>query len=120
MDYKMESGQTERACYSNMATPDNYANIEIDKGELMGTDLSKVDLEALKQVDVRKVDPDTLVDIRGLKIDGNLPREQRMADFIRQVKNPYCFRVGKVVVSVGFVKNGVTFEEQMGRYLETL
>ena len=120
MDYKMESGQTERACYSSMATPDNYANIEIDKGELMGTDLSKVDLEALKQVDVREIDLDSLVDIREIKLDQNLPRTQRIAEFIRQVKNPYCFRVGNVAVSVGFAEDGATFEEQMGYYLETL
>lgn len=86
----------------------------------MDADLSKIDFEALKRVDVREVDLDTLVDIRDIKIDESLSREQRMADFIRQVKNPYCFRVGNVAVSVGFAENGATFEEQMGYYLETL
>lgn len=86
----------------------------------MDFDLSKVDFDSLRKVDVREVDPDTLVDIREVKIDRSLPREQRMADFIRQVKNPYCFRVGKVVVGVGFAQNGVTFEQQMGHYLQTL
>ena len=83
-------------------------------------DLSKVDFEALRNVDIREVDPDTLVDIREVKIDQSLPREQRMADFIRQVKNPYCFKVGKIAVSVVFATNGVTFEQQMGHYLQTL
>ena len=83
-------------------------------------ELSKVDFEALRNVDIREVDPDTLVDIREVKIDQSLPREQRMADFIRQVKNPYCFKVGKIAVSVGFATNGVTFEQQMGHYLQTL
>ena len=83
-------------------------------------DLSKVDFEALRNVDIREVDPDTLVDIREVKIDQSLPREQRMADFIRQVKNPYCFKVGKIAVSVGFATNGTTFEQQMGHYLQTL
>ena len=32
-------------------------------------DLSQVDFEALRQVDVRTVDPDTLVDIKELDID---------------------------------------------------
>ena len=74
-------------------------------------DLSKVDFEALRNVDIREVDPDTLVDIREVKIDQS---------FIRQVKNPYCFKVGKIAVSVGFATNGVTFEQQMGHYLQTL
>lgn len=86
----------------------------------MDFDLAKVDFETLRRMDVRKVDPDTLVDIRGIEINRNLPRKQRMADFIRQVKNPYCFKVGKVAVSVGFANNGVTFEQQMGYYLQTL
>ena len=66
------------------------------------------------------MDFDTLREVDILKIDQTLPKEQRMADFIRQVKNPYCFKVGKVAVSVGFANNGVTFEQQMGYYLQTL
>ena len=73
----------------------------------MDTDLSQMDFDTLREVDI-------------LKIDQTLPKEQRMADFIRQVKNPYCFQVGKVAVSVGFANNGVTFEQQMGYYLQTL
>lgn len=83
-------------------------------------DLSQVDFEALRQVDVRTVDPDTLVDIKELDIDKALPREQRMAEFVRQVKNPYCFKVGKVAVSVGYSGDGVTFEQRMAHYLQTL
>ena len=86
----------------------------------MGFDLSQVDFEALKKVDVRTVDPEELVDIREIKIDRELPREQRMAEFVRQVKNPYCFKVGKVAVSVGFSNDGVTFEQRMGHYLQIL
>ena len=82
--------------------------------------LSQVDFEALRQVDVRTVDPDTLVDIKELDIDKTLPREQRMAEFVRQVKNPYCFKVGKVAVSVGYSGDGVTFEQRMEHYLQTL
>ena len=85
-----------------------------------GFDLSQVDFEALRRVDVRTVDPDTLVDIKELDIDKTLPREQRMAEFVRQVKNPYCFKVGKVAVSVGYSGDGVTFEQRMEHYLQTL
>lgn len=83
-------------------------------------DLSQVDFGALRKVDVRTVDPDTLVDIKELDIDKTLPREQRMAEFVRQVKNPYCFKVGKVAVSVGYSGDGVTFEQRMEHYLQTL
>lgn len=82
--------------------------------------LFKVDFETLRQVDVRTVDPDTLVDISELKIGKNLPREERMTEFVRQIKNPFCFKVGKVAVSVGYSGDGVTFEQRMEHYLHTL
>lgn len=83
-------------------------------------DLQSVDFEALRQVNVRTVDPQTLVDIKDIEIDRTLPREQRQREFIRQIKNPYCFRVGKVAVSVGFAAGGATFEQRMKHYLQTL
>lgn len=77
-------------------------------------------VEEMKNVDVRTVDPDTLVDIMTIKIDENLPREERVAEFIRQVKNPYCFRVGKMVVKNVFSNNGVTLRDRFEQYVRTL
>lgn len=86
----------------------------------MEKDLSQVNLESLRQVDVRTVDPTTLVDIREIKIDKDLPREQRIEEFISQIKNPYCFKVGNIIVSVGFSNDSVTFNQRMENYLQTL
>lgn len=43
-----------------------------------------------------------LVDIRDVKIDTNLPVEDRVKSYIQQVKDPYCFRVGDVKVRVSY------------------
>lgn len=83
-------------------------------------DVTGINLEELRQVDVRAVDPATLVDINKLDIDAALPKEERMKEFVRQIGNPYCFKVGKVAVSVGFTKDGPTFEKCMEHYLQTL
>lgn len=32
-----------------------------------------------------------LADIRDVTVDPNLPKEERIAEFLRQIKNPYCF-----------------------------
>ena len=53
-----------------------------------GYDLSEMDLQELKQVDVRTVDPDTLVDIKEIEIDRTLPKGERIQEFIRQIRNP--------------------------------
>jgi len=78
------------------------------------------DLEAMAGVDITSVDPDSLVDIRDTVVDKSLPKEERMLDFIRQIKNPYCFRCGKVVVKIGFSDTDATFEDKFENFLRSL
>lgn len=82
--------------------------------------LEKINLEELKNVDIRTVNRDSLVDINDVKIDMNLPREERLIEFIRQIKNPYCYRCGKVVVKVSFADTEVTLEDRLINYLKSL
>lgn len=82
--------------------------------------VGKIDLQQLKQIDVCTVDRDSLVDIRNVQVDRSLPCGERFADFLRQVKNPYCFRCGEVVVKVYFADTDVTLEERLKHYLETI
>lgn len=58
-----------------------------------------------------RIHTDELVDIREVSVDKNLPKEERIAAFIRQIKNPYRFRCGDFVVNACFAGNGVTLEE---------
>jgi hypothetical protein len=85
----------------------------------MGT-ISKSKLQQMKQVDVRTVDRDTLMDIRDVQVDRTLPRGQRFADFLRQIGNPYCYRCGKAVVKISFADTDATLEDRLEHYLKTL
>lgn len=64
------------------------------------------DRERLKEmaaVDIRSVNVEELVDITA--IDEHVPDEEqteRIRRFIQAVKNPYCFRVGNMVVKSSF------------------
>ena len=58
-----------------------------------------------------QIHTDELVDIREVSVDKNLPKEERIAAFIRQIKNPYRFRCGDFVVNACFAGNGITLEE---------
>ena len=51
-----------------------------------------------------------LVDIRTVTVDKSLPKEERIADFVRQIKNPYRFRCGDFAVNASFARNGATLE----------
>ena len=61
------------------------------------------ELKRLKEVDIRTVDKDTLVDIKDVKIRTDLPLLERTIDYIKQIKNPYCYRVGNTAVKVNFL-----------------
>lgn len=52
-----------------------------------------------------------LADIRDVSVDQSLPKEERIAEFLRQIKNPYCFRCGKFTVRAQFADNGVSLED---------
>lgn len=80
---------------------------------------TKEELEAMKNVDVRTVDINTLRDIRDVKINTDLPKEERILDFIRQIGNPYCYRHGKYVVKISFTDTNVTLEQRMLSYLRS-
>lgn len=61
--------------------------------------------------DIKTVVPDELVDIRSVSVDKDLPREERISDFVRQIKNPYLFKCGDIVVKASFSDNGQSLEE---------
>lgn len=52
-----------------------------------------------------------LVDIRDVSVNKELPREERVADFVRQIKDPYHFKCGKYTVQASFAEDGGTIEE---------
>jgi hypothetical protein len=52
-----------------------------------------------------------LVDINTVSVDKTLPRDARIVEFIRQIKNPYHFKCGKFDVTAKYAETGLTFEE---------
>lgn len=76
-------------------------------------------VEEMKNVDVRTVSRDDLVDIRDVQIDRSLPKEERVRSFVQQIRNPYCFKCGNVVVKTSFADTDVTLEERMEHYLRS-
>lgn len=69
------------------------------------------------EIIIRKEDPllvcdkSRLVDITAIQIDTDKPKARRMEEFVRQIKNPYLFKVGDVIVKVSFRKDGATLQK---------
>ncbi len=76
-------------------------------------------IKSMRDVDVRMVDPDTLRDIRDVKVNVELPKQERMLDFIKQIGNPYCYRHGKYVVKVSYTDTDVTLQDRLLSYIRS-
>lgn len=81
--------------------------------------LTRNEIEIMREVDIRAVDPDSLRDIREVTVNTELSRKERMLDFLRQIGNPYCYRHGKYVVKVSFANTEATLEDRMLSYLRS-
>ena len=55
-------------------------------------------LEQCRKADVQTCDPEALVDLRDIRIDVTRPRSERLDAFLRQIHNPYLFKVEGLVV----------------------
>ena len=69
-------------------------------------------LMKLSETDIRTVDPNELVEIENVKIREDLPIPERIRDYIRQIKNPYCYLSHGTVVKIRFAGTR-TLEECM-------
>ena len=66
---------------------------------------------ALLDTDFGDADIEQLTDIRNIKIDKNLSQENRQAQFLKQVGNPYLLRRGSMMIKVSFANNGLSMEQ---------
>ena len=77
-------------------------------------------VEAMKSVNPKTVDRNNLVQRSSVRLDPAAPREERLRDFIQQIKNPYCYLDGKTVVKISFTNTATTIEDCLENYLRGL
>lgn len=77
-------------------------------------------LKQMKNIDIRTVQPETLVELSDVFIDTELPVQERIQEYGRQIGNPYCFKCGDVAVKIGFADTNRTINDCMESYLSTI
>ena len=70
-------------------------------------------IESMKHISIKECDKEQLVDLSSIEIDVERSKQERMLDYLRQVKNPYYFKVGDVAVRLVFDEGGRSFQECM-------
>ena len=73
--------------------------------------LTAQELEKMKAVDIGAVDKETLADASGFSFDNTLSRETRALRMLEQLKNPYCFRYGDMVIKLEFSEDGPSLQD---------
>lgn len=76
----------------------------------------RTELERLKNMDIEQCETDQLVDLRSVAIDKSLPVPERMRSFVKQIKNPYLFKVDDITVKVEF-SSGKSLEDSLLSFL---
>lgn len=76
--------------------------------------------ETMKNTDIRTVNKADLVDIDTVVINPYDSPEKKMTDYIKQVKNPYCFLCNGYAVKMEYADNGRTIEDCFAEYIDTL
>ena len=85
-----------------------------------GSQMKKIEMPTLEElqemaaVDIRTVDKSTLVELDDVEIHEELPQAERIADYIKQIKNPYCYKSHGIVVKISFAGK-CSLEESLSR-----
>ncbi len=79
--------------------------------------MTEKEWEAMRKVDVRTQDIESLRDIREVHVQPELEKRERVLNYLGQIQNPYCFRCGKYVVKVSFAETDVTLEDCLSGWL---
>ena len=61
-----------------------------------------------------------LVQRSSIRLDPAAPQEVRLREFIKQIRNPYCYLDGKTVVKITFAATDTTMEDCLEHYLRGL
>lgn len=75
---------------------------------------------AIKSVELKKADVEELVDIRDVQIDSSLSTEDKIKSYVAQIRDPYCFKVGSVVVRVSYSDKQTTLNDQFVNMLSVM
>lgn len=75
------------------------------------------DLQRLQNVDVRTVDPNTLVQLESLKIDSDASHEEKVDSYVEHMKNPYCYLDKGHVTKISYSITTRTLEDIILHYL---
>lgn len=72
-------------------------------------------------MDIRTVEPSTLVDIQNVNIDVFLPKAERKKQYIDQLGgNPYFCKCDDIIIKISHIKTERTINDQMRSFISDI
>ena len=75
------------------------------------------DLSILKNVDLKEIDRDKIIDIKDIVIDMKKSKEDRIKTYLVNTPNPYFVKCGDILIRMSFSDNDVCIDDCIERYL---
>ena len=81
--------------------------------------MTRAELKKMAEIDIRQVDPETLVDLNSVEVDQSLTGRKRVMDFIEQIGNPYCYKSNGMTIKISFNNDKRTLHDCVKDYIAT-
>ena len=59
-------------------------------------------------------------DIRDVTVHTDLPKEERITDFVKQIKNPYRFLYKDTIINISFTETEQNIETVLKQYFKAI
>lgn len=72
-----------------------------------------------KDIELKDIERTEIEDIRNIKVNNELPIEERIVDFLKKVKNPYVFKVNDTLVKVSFGTKNIDVKQCLNNIVKS-
>lgn len=79
--------------------------------------LKKININ--KNIELKDIERTEVEDIRNIKVNKDLPIEERIVDFLKKVKNPYVFRVDNTLVKISFGTQNIDIKQCLNNIVKS-
>lgn len=70
-------------------------------------------IKVCKRISLNEVDVDKLDELSDIKISKKKKGNERILEFIKNISNPYIFKIDNKIVKIEFTNNGMSAEDSI-------
>lgn len=76
-----------------------------------GAVLTKEEMTKISPHNSKDLNQNKFIDINTVCINNDLPHKEKVATFLTQIKNPYCYMCNDITINLCFSNNSLTLDK---------